>query len=160
MTSGVTYRKAGLGDLRAIAAMERRYFGRHAYGAGMLLYLLLHAAEGFRVAELAGEVVGYVVVRRESVRRSRAEIPTFAVRQDMRGRGIGTALVTQALEHLRRESVRRVRLQVSVHNAGARRLYERLGFRVDRTMPAYYGEAEDALLMVCALDEGSDASPG
>ncbi len=147
MSGEVTYRRAGLGDLRAIAVMEKRFFGRHAFGPGMLLYLLLNAGEGFRVAETQGEVVGYVVVRRESVRRGRAELPTFAVREDMRGRGIGSALLRQALGYLDSAGVRRVELQVGVGNAGARRVYEKLGFEVVRTLRGYYGAGEDAFLM-------------
>jgi len=147
MSATVGYRRAVLGDLRAIAAMERRYFGRHAFGPGMLLYLLLNAGEGFQVAEAEGEVVGYIVVRRESVRRGRAELSTFAVREDMRGRGIGSALLVQALEHLDQSGVRRLVLQVSVQNDRARTLYERFGFRIERTLPGYYGRGEDAYLM-------------
>ena len=158
MTAEATYRKAVLGDLRAIAAMERRYFGRHAFGLGMLVYLLFHAGEGFVVAELAREVVGYVVVRRESVRRARAELPTFAVREDMRGRGIGSALLRRALDYLERIGVHRVTLQVSVRNPGARRLYEKFGFKVERTLPGYYGGGEDALLMTRIL-ERREAAP-
>jgi ribosomal-protein-alanine N-acetyltransferase len=151
MNAEVTYRRATLSDLRAIAAMERRYFGRHAFGAGMLLYLLLHAGEGFIVAEADREVVGYIVVRRESVRRARAELPTFAVREDLRGRGIGSALLRHALGYLERIGVRRVVLQVSVRNAGAKALYDRFGFEVGRTLPGYYGNGEDAYLMARRL---------
>jgi ribosomal-protein-alanine N-acetyltransferase len=155
MTTTVGYRRAALGDLRAIAAMERLYFGRHAFGAGMLLYLLLSAGEGFRVAEAEGEVVGYVVVRRESVRRARAELPTFAVREDMRGRGIGSALLGQALEYLGQSGVRRVALQVSVQNQAAQRLYQRFGFKIERTLPGYYGRGEDAYLMARVLRDSA-----
>ena len=147
MSERLKYRKVVLGDLRSIAAMERSYFGRHAFGPGMLLYLLLYAGDGFRVAELDGQVIGYVVVRRESVRRGRAELPTLAVREDLRGQGVGSALLRQALDYLEGAGVRHVDLQVSVRNHGARRLYERFGFAVVRTLPGYYGGGEDALLM-------------
>ena len=155
MTATVGYRRAALSDLREIAAMERLYFERHAFGAGMLLYLLLNAGEGFQVAEAEGEVVGYIVVRRESVRRARAELPTFAVREDVRGRGIGSALLGQALEYLEQSGVRRVVLQVSVQNHAAQRLYERFGFKAERTLPGYYGRGEDAYLMSRAWADGA-----
>lgn len=157
MSEGIHYRKAALADLRPIAVMEKAYFGRHAFGAGMLLYLLLHAGEGFIVAESGSEVVGYLVVRRESVRRARAELPTFAVREDQRGRGIGSALLTRGLDHLARIGVRRVTLQVSVRNPRARKLYERFGFKVERTLPGYYGAGEDALLMIRTLAKEAEA---
>lgn len=152
MTAEVNYRKAVLGDLRAIAEMERRYFGRHAFGPGLLLYLFFHAGDGFMVAESGSQVMGYIVVRRESLRRKRAELPTFAVREDVRGRGIGSVLLSRALDYLARSGVRRVALQVSVRNPAARRLYEKFGFKVERSLPSYYGGGEDALLMVRTLD--------
>lgn len=155
MSNEVRYRKAVLGDLRAIAAMERRYFGRHAFGAGMLLYLLLHAGKGFRVAEMEGEVIGYLVVRRESVRRSRAELPTFAVREDMRRRGVGSALMRQTLGYLESTGVRRLDLQVNIRNGAARRFYKRHGFKTLRTLRGYYGPEGDALLMSLCLGDHS-----
>lgn len=162
MTEAIIYRKAVLSDLRSIAAMERRYFGRHAFGPGMLLYLLIHAGQGFIVAEVNSEIAGHIVVRRESMRRGRAELPTFAVREDMRCRGIGSALLIRALEYLSRNRVRRIELQVSVRNPRARKLYERFGFSVKRTLPNYYGGGEDGLLMAREFEAtqpaGGDAS--
>jgi ribosomal-protein-alanine N-acetyltransferase len=156
VTEEIVYRQATLSDLRPIAAMEREYFGRHAFGPGMLLYLLLHAGEGFMVAELDGKLVGYIAVRRERVRRTRAELPTFAVREDMRGRGIGSALLTRALDYLAGHGISRVELQVSVGNPRARKLYEAFGFAAQRTLANYYGRGEDGLLMVRRAKEPQD----
>ena len=159
MTEAIIYRKAVLSDLRPIAAMERRYFGRHAFGPGMLLYLLIHAGQGFIVAEVDGKIAGYIVVRRESMRRGHAELPTFAVREDMRDQGIGSGLLTRAIDYLGQSRVRWIELQVSVQNPRARKLYERFGFAVKRTLPNYYGGGEDGLLMARELEEAPSA-PG
>ncbi|HUT74043.1 MAG TPA: GNAT family N-acetyltransferase [Armatimonadota bacterium] len=152
MNGEIRYRRAAVGDVRAIAAMERGYFGRHAFGPGMLLYLLWHAGDGFRVAAIESEVVGYAVVCRRSLRRGHAELSTFAVREDLRNRGVGSQLMSQALAHLAAAKVKRVNLQVSVRNSAACRLYERFGFRVASTLRGYYGGGEDAWLMVCSLE--------
>lgn len=55
------------------------------------------------------------------------------VRPEARGRGIGTELIRAAAEHVGPDGV--LELEVLEANAGARRLYERLGFRtVERTL--------------------------
>ena len=60
-----------------------------------------------------------------------------------RGRGLGTCLIEQALAGFRRSGIRRAFLEVTAENAGAMRLYQRLGFRRTRTVykavdgPAY-----------------------
>jgi len=55
------------------------------------------------------------------------------VRPEARDRGLGTELIRAATEHIGPDGV--LELEVLESNAGARRLYERLGFRtVDRTL--------------------------
>ena len=48
---------------------------------------------------------------------------------DARGRGLGTALIGHAADVFARRGHRELRLKVEAGNAGALRLYERLGFR-------------------------------
>lgn len=63
------------------------------------------------------------------------------VASEVRGRGIGRALVEHALADIRKlDDVRRVVLEVSESNAGARRLYESCGFEA-------YGVEPDGLLI-------------
>jgi GNAT superfamily N-acetyltransferase len=65
------------------------------------------------------------------------------VRPEARGRGVGTALLQAAAEHAGPGAV--LELEVLESNAGARRLYERLGYHtVDRTLALQVGaSAED-----------------
>ncbi len=51
-----------------------------------------------------------------------------------RGRGIGTALLLQALHGFRRAGLARAMLEVTAQNEGAIRLYRRLGFRFRKTL--------------------------
>jgi len=57
-------------------------------------------------------------------------IQNLGVREDMRGKGIGTALLTYQIKMARTEHFRRCILDVAVTNPRAQALYERLGFRV------------------------------
>jgi ribosomal protein S18 acetylase RimI-like enzyme len=51
-----------------------------------------------------------------------------------RGRGIGRALLVQALHGFRRSGLGRASLEVTARNEGAIRLYRRLGFRCRKTV--------------------------
>jgi ribosomal protein S18 acetylase RimI-like enzyme len=51
-----------------------------------------------------------------------------------RGRGLGRALLLQALLGFRRAGLGRAFLEVTAHNEGAIRLYRRLGFRCRKTL--------------------------
>lgn len=55
-------------------------------------------------------------------------LASLGVRADLRGRGIGAALISRVVEEARRRGHPRCALHVAVDNPGARRLYERFGF--------------------------------
>jgi ribosomal-protein-alanine N-acetyltransferase len=75
-------------------------------------------------------------------------INNVAVRPQFRGRGIGSALLHQALAEAKRLGARRATLEVRASNTAARRLYERLGFYVAATRRNYYTKpVEDALIL-------------
>ena len=57
-------------------------------------------------------------------------IQDLGVREDMRGKGVGTALLTNQIDLARSKGFRRCVLDVAVTNPRAQALYERLGFRV------------------------------
>lgn len=84
-----------------------------------------------------------------------ARILSLAVDEAVRGTGVGTALVKQALRRFRRQGVARVRLEVRPWNEPALRIYSKLGFHV-------CGQTRDSrgewLIMLCDLSGG--ASPG
>lgn len=75
-------------------------------------------------------------------------INNIAMRPGYRARGIGTALLQQVLAEGRKLGARRATLEVRASNAGARRLYERMGFYVAGVRRNYYSEpVEDALIL-------------
>ena len=82
-------------------------------------------------------------------------ISGIAVAPDWRGQGLGTRLLAAARERARRLRCRALSLICFARNAGARRLYERLGFTViDRREivphPMIHGTGE-ALLMTAPV---------
>jgi len=57
-----------------------------------------------------------------------AKLDDVSVKADRRGGGIGTALLQQLKEQLRKEAVTRIDVGVHLENPEARKFYERLGF--------------------------------
>lgn len=77
-------------------------------------------------------------------------IQNLGVTPEHRGRGLGQALLLQALHGFRRAGLHRAYLEVTAQNDGAIRLYRRLGFRCRKTI--YKAVGPDAAI-VAALDE-------
>lgn len=87
---------------------------------------------GFLVLDMAGAFAGYIQI--------------VCVAPEFRGRGVGTALVRFAEERVFRDSPN-VFLCVSSFNAGARRLYERLGYSQVGELTDYIAAGKSELLM-------------
>ncbi len=98
------------------------------------------------VAEVAGEVVGFLVTRR--LVEGEAEVLNLAVRASERRKGIGRELLRRALERWPGTWF----LEVRASNFGAQSCYESLGFRQVGLRPGYYGtedgnSAEEGIVM-------------
>lgn len=113
--------------------------------------------EDFLVAELDGEVLGYVALGHPTplaASRHVVEIQGLAVHPDHGGQGLGMALVDAAIAQARRRRARKISLRVLAPNTGARRLYERAGFTLQGHLVGEFildGEPVDDLLMALHL---------
>ncbi len=79
-----------------------------------------------------------------------AEILSMGVDPEARGRCLGFRMVETACAHAARKGIRRLFLDVSEHNAAARKIYEKAGFCETFRRKRYYtkqGSGEDAILM-------------
>lgn len=94
-----------------------------AADSGRDLVLVVEACEGLK---------GLVVVSRSRRPRSqhRARLWGMWVAPEVRGRGVGGALLSGAVEWCREQGVEMVDLWVVTDHAGAIRVYERAGFRI------------------------------
>ena len=102
-----------------------------------------------RAAPGGGAIVGYVVALDAA---DEGEILNLAVAPGGRRHGLGRALVQSILEALTARGVRQVYLEVRESNAGARRLYEGLGFgEVARRARYYRRPVEDAVVLCAAI---------
>jgi len=101
------------------------------------------------VAEYAGKVIGFVVVR---VLASHAEIESIAVDAQAQGFGFGSSLLVATLQELRLAEVAEVELEMRASNRMAGLMYERAGFReMGRRREYYRDPVEDAVLLKLKL---------
>jgi len=83
---------------------------------------------------ITGAVRGFGIVRRAA---DEAEVLTLAVANPWRGRGIGRALLLDAMRQASEMGVRAMFLEVDEANAAALALYRRLGFVQVGERPGY-----------------------
>jgi ribosomal-protein-alanine N-acetyltransferase len=145
MDASCRTRPASRADLATVAAIEARSFSdpwpADAFAA--------HLRECFLVAEVEGALVAYLVARTMG---DEAEILDLAVLPEARGRGVGRALLDDALRALHQGGARQVFLEVRAANAAAQRLYRSRGFRTVGRRPDYYRQpTEDALVLARGL---------
>jgi GNAT superfamily N-acetyltransferase len=86
------------------------------------------------VAEMAGEVVGFAIIRPsadDDATAESGELDGFYIAPSAWGRGAGRALLTAATEALRAEGFQSCTLWTATANHRPRRIYERAGWRPD-----------------------------
>jgi ribosomal-protein-alanine N-acetyltransferase len=145
-----TVRQAVKADLLAIFRIEKASFPQPWPFAAFERYV---GEPGFLVAEFGRGIAGYVVA--DSVPnhgQPLGHIKDIAVHPDQRGQGVGTLLLERSLGVLAAQGVASVKLEVRESNDTARSLYETFGFEHARTIPRYYDNGEDALVMLADID--------
>jgi ribosomal-protein-alanine N-acetyltransferase len=157
-------RQAVQADLLAVLRIERasfdqpwpfsafeRYLGEPGFlvatrGSG--------ASEDYQTGPTASEsIVGYVVANLvPNHGRSFGHVKDIAVHPDHRGEGVGAKLLERALRVLEIRGAQSVKLEVRASNERALSLYRDFGFEYLRTIPRYYDDGENALILVVDLD--------
>jgi ribosomal-protein-alanine N-acetyltransferase len=127
--------------------IERKVFNEH----DPFLYIQFYetCSEGFIVAELNGFVVGYVVGFLASEDTGR--IFSIAVNPKFQNRGIGSLLLKDIIDVLRRYGAKEITLEVRTGNIRAKRFYERHGFFQNGFLEKYYSNGEDGIIMKLRL---------
>lgn len=146
----VVIRPAKLFDIPEVMRIEGDSF-RERYPRGIFLTFLDRNPDTFLVAEYNGKVIGYVMAYLRP--DLEGHIMSIAVDPAYRGNGIGSALLTEAIERLIKKGARYIGLEVRVSNQGAIRLYQRFGFKKVKRVIGYYSDGEDAYYMLLPADE-------
>lgn len=96
------------------------------------------------------KVQGFIIAdgfRPRRASRSMGRIITIDVAPPAQHSGLGTLLLTSAEEELKAAGCDYVSLEVAVDNAQALAFYKKQGYSVLKTLPRYYLDSIDGLLM-------------
>ena len=140
------FRPLRMRDLGAIEAIERRAYPT-PWSRSMFASELAKASSICLGAfdEESGQLLGYLIIARYV---DAWHVMNIAVEPDHQRRGIATMLMEELFELTSTDGRRGYTLEVRVSNAGAIKLYERLGFKGRGVRRGYYTDnREDALIM-------------
>ena len=130
-------------DFQTLSRIHQRCFAR-VWTVEEIESLAAQASVEVRVARritrMAAPMVGFAIIRSVV---DEAEILTIGVDPAHRRRGIALTLMTEALERLPMQGVRRLLLEVSATNDTALKLYRGLGFREIGRRTDYYRHEAD-----------------
>ena len=125
---GLALRAATPADAPTLIEIQMQAFARPAEVAGAHIAAgLAETHRHFVLAEIAGDAVGMV---RCGTWAGVGDITSLGVLPVWRGRGIGRALLLDAIATLFASGLERVDLEVETGNTTALRLYESIGFRI------------------------------
>lgn len=102
-------------------------------------------AESRESVEASPSIAGFIVA--EARRRGAGHIITIDVLAETRRFGVGSKLLVAAEERLRTAQCRDIRLETAVDNAAALAFYKRHKYDVVKTVPRYYSNGVDALVL-------------
>ncbi|GIU70541.1 MAG: ribosomal-protein-alanine N-acetyltransferase RimI [Candidatus Nitrosocaldaceae archaeon] len=150
-------RRCELKDIPSVIEVNMKNLPEH-YSDYFFESLLNEFPEGFIVAELDDAIVGYIMCKIEfgfsNFKRlgfvKKGHVVSIAVNEEHRGKGLGKALMEEAISAMASRKCDEVYLEVRVSNTPAVKLYEQLDFIIKSRLRGYYRDGEDAYLM--ALD--------
>ena len=108
------------------------------------LTLVAESADARREAAGPG-ILGFIVA--EVDRRRMGHIITIDVVAAARRFGVGSALLAAAEDRLRSVRCPSIRLETAVDNLGALAFYKGRGYFLEKTVPHYYSNGVDALVL-------------
>lgn len=126
------------GDREAVLDLERHSFPWLWWNSvdEWDAYLATNGVEVW-LAEEAGVIAGYTSF---TVHGRAGHLDRLAVHESLQGRGIGAALLVEALQRMGRSGVHQVALTTQQDNDRSQRLYERYGFRRGKWVYEIYGK--------------------
>ncbi len=147
---GISYSRAELrfymrrrASFTLVAAGEvQRETAATAFGKGN--------SSGTLAVEVGADIAGFIVAEADG--RDHGHIITIDVISGARRSGVGSGLLDAAEDRLRAAGCRSVELETAVDNVSALSFYKRHGYSVTGTLPRYYSNGVDALVLEKNLD--------
>ena len=131
-------RKATQIDLPKIIKLEKSCFeNKIAYSPQQLKYLITSANSNSLVETYENEIRGFLVVLYKKGTNV-AGIETISVDDQHRGKGIAKKLLFSSEEDMINKGIKKIRLEVSMGNISAIKLYQKTGYRIKSILKDYY----------------------
>lgn len=148
--AGATVRGAKPADAADLERIEAVSFDGDWLSRRSLRHHLQSKTADVFVAELARTIIGYAIMfyRRTS---TVGRLYSIAIMPEARGKGVGEKLVAACERAARARGCRTLQLEVHTNNAGAIRLYERLGYVHFGRHENYYHDGAPALRLAKPL---------
>lgn len=142
--SGVAVRVATAGDAADLERIEAVSFDGDRLSRRSINRHLQSPTCGVIVAQLSGRTVGYAMLFYRSTSRI-ARLYSIATLPEARGAGVANALMAACEKAARKRGATAIRLEVRADNAGAIRLYRKLGYVAFGRRESYYEDGQAAL---------------
>jgi ribosomal-protein-alanine N-acetyltransferase len=116
----------------------------------MRYFLRLPTASTFVAADESGNAIGFIIADAFRPRRFSSvmgRIITIDVDPSVQKSGLGQLLLKHAEQYLKSAGCKEVILEVAVDNQSALRFYKKSGYAVMKSLPRYYMDTLDGLLM-------------
>lgn len=143
-------RPATKDDLNALLNLENICFKEEIFHREQLKYLLLKAKSLVLVAEIDGSIIGSIIILlRERIFNAR--VYSLNIHPEYRRLGIASSLIDYALDILKEKGYKFITLEVGINNRIAQNLYRSKDFIMDKELPNYYKNGDDALHLIRKL---------
>ena len=137
-------------DLRKLYEIDLACFAPGiSYSQGEMARFTGHRLSQTWVVEEAGEIVGFLIAKREP--RKILHIVTIDVVEAWRRRGVGSVLMDAAEQWAREHELCLIGLETAQDNRAAQRFYTARGYRKVDKVEHYYADGTAAWVMVKEL---------
>lgn len=158
MQTAFTLRSFKPDDIRSVMNVNRVCLPEN-YSPFFFMDLYERYPATFIVAEQESAVIGYIMCRIETGFVSfglfgiakKGHVVSIAVLPEYQHKGVGSALMREAMKNMPLYKAKECYLEVRVTNSPAVRMYEKLGLNVVRKTQGYYADGEDAYVMAKKL---------
>ena len=148
------FRRCEFSDIIPVMEINLRTLPEH-YSDYFYESLIAELPEAFVVAEISGKIIGYIMCKMEygfsNFKKlgfvKKGHVVSVSVMDEYRGRGLGMALVDEAIKGVKIRQCGELYLEVRCSNVAAVKLYEKIDFTIQQRLKAYYRDGEDAYLM-------------
>lgn len=146
MSSQSIIRKGSHKDLEALLCLEEKGFERDRFSRGQFRYLLNRANASTYVVHENGHIRGAAIMlwRRSS---PTCRLYSIVIDPAHHGKGMGAKLMEACEKEALKRECGRIVLEVRADNKAAINLYEKFGYKIQKTLRGYYSDGVNGLQM-------------